>query len=165
MKSLCLSRWRLTLAALGLAALAACGGGSSPDTGAGPVDDGSGAPAALSLTAVGSSARTTSLSWTPASGASGYTLERRSADSAWTVIATLGPAEYSYVDDGLAQVTTYTYRVVAQGIGATTAEQAATTTAHAPVVTEAGSRWTVRRTPATSAPMAAASRRPTAACA
>lgn len=128
-------RWPHLLAAIGLSLLAACGGGG----GSGTPGNGNGTdtPVALSLTALGSSARTTSLAWTPVAGASGYTLERRTADSAWATIATLDAADDRYIDDGLVQETTYTYRLVAQGIAATPAEQAATTSADAPLVTAA----------------------------
>lgn len=97
-------RWPHLLAAIGLSLLAACGGGG----GSGTPGNGNGTdtPVALSLTALGSSARTTSLAWTPVAGASGYTLERRTADSAWATIATLDAADDRYIDDGLVQETT-----------------------------------------------------------
>lgn len=129
-------RWPHLLAAIGLSLLAACGGGGSsggmPGTGATDAP-----PAALALAAIGSSARTTSLAWTPVPGASGYTLERRTTGSTWTTIATLDAADDRYVDDGLAQETTYTYRLAARGTAATPAEQSATTSADTPLVTAA----------------------------
>jgi hypothetical protein len=127
--------WALAASAA-LSLLAACGGGGGSEPGSPPPITGN-PPAALSLSAHGSSARTTSLAWSPAPGASGYTLERRTAGSAWAVIATLGAEDSAYLDDGLAQATTYSYKLSALGAPAAPAEHAATTTASAPLITAA----------------------------
>lgn len=103
-----------------LGSLAACGGGdSTPGTG-----DGRQTPAfAAGLKAVGSSDSTVSLGWTKASGASGYTVERKLGSGSWTAVATLDAQAQHFLDDGLQRNTRYSYRVRADG----TSQQAETT--------------------------------------
>ncbi|HET9207238.1 MAG TPA: hypothetical protein VFO28_13430, partial [Burkholderiaceae bacterium] len=83
------SRWTSAWAALptlALGLLTACGGGG----GASPAGDNNGnvtdAPVATPFVAVGSSARTASLGWKPVTGATGYTLERKTATAAFVPI-------------------------------------------------------------------------------
>lgn len=112
-----------------LATLAACGGGGSGGGADTP-------PAALSLTAQGSSARTVSLRWSDVPGAAGYTLERKAGQGAWAVVAELPAGRRVHLDDGLEPRTAYAYRVVARGMPEVPpAEQDATTTDAEPVAT------------------------------
>jgi hypothetical protein len=108
---------------LAIALLAGCGGGGGDGDAAG---DGGDPPAALSLVAVGSSARTVSLAWRPAAGASGYTVERRTGHGAYAPIANLGADAIHFLDDGLEPNTAYTYRLGVAGSDRR-AEQSATT--------------------------------------
>ncbi|MBX3599674.1 MAG: fibronectin type III domain-containing protein [Rubrivivax sp.] len=130
-------RWRpkAWLASGALALLTACGGGGG--TGNEQAGDGGAAPAGGFL-AVGSSARTASLHWTPVPGATGYTVERRAAAGAFVPVATLAADADSYLDDALAPNTAYTYRLVPTGTSARAAEQVATTSADLPVTSPAG---------------------------
>lgn len=142
-------QWRARLAracaASAVAVLAACGGGGG-DGGSAPGSPGGGGggggneppPAQVQFVAVGSSAHTASLSWTPVAGATGYTIERRSAGGAFTPVATLAADADTFVDEALLPNTAYTYRVVPAGVQATVAEQVATTSSDVPVVTAAG---------------------------
>jgi hypothetical protein len=138
--------WASALPALALSLLAACGGGggnepaNSGDNGSGGNggNGGNGAPIATEFVAVGSSARTASLGWKPVSGATGYTLERKTGASAYAPIATLGADADTFIDDGLAQNTAYDYRLVPNGANAAPAEQQATTSADLPVVSAIG---------------------------
>ncbi len=117
----------LALAGLALIPLlAGCGGGGgdAPDE----PSNGGGTPLAVRFNAQGSSAQTVSLGWAAVPGASGYTLERRSAGAAYAPVATFGADASRYLDTGLQGRTTYTYRLVATGTTpAASAEQNATT--------------------------------------
>jgi hypothetical protein len=137
--------WASALPALMVSLLAACGGGSSEpgnggdnSNGGNGGNGGNGAPIATPFVAVGSSARTASLGWKPVSGATGYTLERKTGASAYAPIATLGADADAFIDDGLAQNTAYDYRLVPNGANAAPAEQQATTSADVPVVSAVG---------------------------
>lgn len=136
-------RFAPAIAAALFGLLTACGGGggdgpSAPDGGGGGGGAGAGIPAAVELVALGSSAHTASLAWKAVAGATGYTVERRSAGSTFAPVATLGAQTRAWLDDGLAQDTAYVYRVVPAGVAATATEQTATTSADAPVVTAVG---------------------------
>ncbi|MEN6391195.1 MAG: stalk domain-containing protein [Syntrophomonas sp.] len=62
------------------------------------------------------------LIWTDnASGESGYNVERKTASTAYSVVAYLAADVQSYADSGLQEGTTYTYRVQARGNGQYTA--------------------------------------------
>lgn len=135
-------RFAPTIAAATLTLLAACGGGGGDaSTTPGGANDGGGGtatPATVELVALGSSAHTTSLAWKPVAGATGYTVERRSAGADFAPVATLGADAGAWLDDGLAPGTAYTYRVVPAGASATATERVATTSADTPVVTAVG---------------------------
>jgi hypothetical protein len=137
-----IARWANALPALTLGLLVACGGGggSEPASGGdnGNGNGGNGAPIATELVAVGSSARTASLGWKPVTGATGYTLERKTGASAYAPIATLGADADAFIDEGLTQNTAYGYRLVPNGVNAAPAEKQATTSADMPVVSAVG---------------------------
>ena len=130
---------RVALAALALTVLAACGGGG------GTPADGSADPAApaegTEFVALGSSARTVSLGWTPQAGATAYTVERKNAAGVYEPVATLDASAGQFIDDGLVRNTSYGYRVLAvdaEGEAAIIGEQTATTGEDEAVVTPAG---------------------------
>lgn len=134
------------LATAALILLAACGGGGNGSPAA-PADQGGsggsgggsgGTPPATTFTAIGSSARTASLHWSPVDGASGYVLERRTGAGGYAPVATLAADVHSYLDEGLAQDTAYAYRLVPSGSSAAAAEQQVTTSADVPVGTPVG---------------------------
>jgi len=56
---------------------------------------------------------TVALAWTAAAGATGYRVERQSAFAAWTAVGTAGAGVTTFTDAGLAEATSYTYRVIA----------------------------------------------------
>ncbi len=79
------------------------------------------------FTASATSPTSIALSWNPASGATGYILERRTASTSFVQIAT--PPSTTFTDTGLTASTTYTYRVKAtNGTDITTGVEASTTT-------------------------------------
>lgn len=126
----------LALMLAGALVLAACGGGGGSD--AGP-----GSGAALldqPFDAVGSSSRTVSLAWTPPAQAARYDIERRSSAQAEFVrIATVDAASGAFLDSGLDERATYSYRLArADGTRRETPAKAATTTDDQAVVTERG---------------------------
>jgi hypothetical protein len=137
-----IERWKARLAPMlatgALVLVAACGGGGSGDGGNGDNGGNGGPSPAVEFVAVGSSGRTASLRWTPVAGATGYTIERRTGAGAYAPVATLAADVENYVDDGLAQNTEYTYRLVPAGVSATVVERVATTSSDVPIVTLAG---------------------------
>lgn len=124
--------------------LGACGGGGGSggdvtgDGGGGSGGGGGETPATLVLTAGPASSSTIALHWTGIAGATGYRLERRLGTGAWTSAAALPPAARMYLDDGLAASTAYTYRLVADGVAATSDEHAASTSDRQALVTAEG---------------------------
>lgn len=152
MKTKTIMAWRSRLApAVAIAAmalLAACGGGggggggsATPDGGGGSGGSGGGGgatPPATAFVAIGSSARTASLHWTPVDGATGYVLERRTGTGDYAAVATLAADVDSYVDEGLVQDTAYAYRLRPGGSSAPAAEQQVTTPTDLPVTTPVG---------------------------
>lgn len=109
-----------------LGSLVACsGGGSSLSPGVSPgAGDGPQTVAfADGFRAVGSSDSTVSLGWTKLAGASGYTVERKQDNGAWTAVAVLDAQAQHHLDGGLLRNTRYSYRVRADG----TSQQAETT--------------------------------------
>ena len=109
-----------------LGSLVACsGGGSSLSPGVSPgAGDGPQTVAfADGFRAVGSSDSTVSLGWTKLAGASGYTVERKQDNGAWTAVAVLDAQAQHHLDGGLQRNTRYSYRVRADG----TSQQAETT--------------------------------------
>lgn len=136
------------LVAAAALALAACGGGGSdspgtpPTTPPGTPPPTSGTPGAF--VAVGSSARTVSLAWTPpapAAPATTYAIERRPSGEAgdYTRIATVSAQAGGYVDSGLAASTDYSYRLTTTGANPhVLLSSAASTTDEEPLTTAAG---------------------------
>jgi hypothetical protein len=91
-----------------------------------------GTVATLTATAVSSSQ--INLSWSDASGETGFVIQRSPDSSAWTQIATPGAGVLSYSDNGLNAATTYYYRVYAtnqDGSGGYSPVANATTTSNA----------------------------------
>jgi len=127
------------LATTALLALAACGGGSDstsqpPPTGGSP-SPGTGAQ----FVALGTSSHTVSLAWKAPDQAATYSVERKSGNGTYAQIATLSAGTGSYLDEGLARSTSYSYRLVAAGNGAQAlGESNATTGTEDAVVTPAG---------------------------
>lgn len=119
----------LALAGLALLPLlAGCGGGGGGSDAPADPSSGGGTPLAVRFNAQGSSAQTVSLAWAGVPGASGYTVERKTAGGAYAPVATLGAGASRYLDTGLQGSTAYTYRLVAAGTAApASAEQSATT--------------------------------------
>ncbi|GEM84827.1 NPCBM/NEW2 domain-containing protein [Meiothermus hypogaeus] len=79
------------------------------------------------FTASATSPTSIALSWNPASGATGYILERRTTSTSFIQIAT--PTATTFTDTGLTASTTYTYRVKAtNGTDITTGVETSTTT-------------------------------------
>lgn len=134
------ARFGLALAMAATLALSACGGGGSDSPSAPPSTTTPPAGATLVLTAVGSSAHTVSLAWTPPGTAATYAVERRGTTGGeYTRIATVDAASGAYVDRGLLQGTTYAYRLVdAAGNGTPLATGEATTGDEAALTTPAG---------------------------
>ncbi|MBX3625442.1 MAG: fibronectin type III domain-containing protein [Rhizobacter sp.] len=133
----------MTFTRLGLAlamaltlALSACGGGGSDSGPSTPTTPASG----QQLTAVGTSAHTVSLAWTPPATATTYAVERRTGTTGpYTRIATVDAASGAYVDDGLTQGTTYSYRLVSTDAAASPlAAGSATTGDDAALITAPG---------------------------
>jgi hypothetical protein len=131
----------LTAAVLTALLLSACGGGdggspSNPGTpGAGPTPE-----LVQPFEAVGSSARTVSLAWTPSAETRSYAVERRRGSSGeFSTVATVDARSGAYLDSGLDADTTYSYRLSTGGATrSTTAAKAATTTQEQAVVTARG---------------------------
>ncbi len=73
------------------------------------------APAAL--TALGVSATSALLTWTPAVAATGYLVERSTDGVAWSAVATPAAGAVTYVDSTVSAGTTYSYRVRATDAG------------------------------------------------
>lgn len=119
----------LALAGLALIPLlAGCGGGGGGDAPDESSGGGSTPPLAVRFHAQGSSAQTVSLGWAAVPGASGYTVERKTAGGTYAPVATLGAGAGRFLDTGLQGSTAYTYRLVAAGTAApASAEQSATT--------------------------------------
>jgi hypothetical protein len=109
-------------------------------------------PAApVSLTASAASSSQINLSWTGASGASGYLVERSANGSTgWTQIGSTAAGTTSYQDTGLSARTTYYYRVRASGTGSNSAYSntaSATTTGALSTGTSSVSLWGNATTP------------------
>jgi hypothetical protein len=86
-------------------------------------------PPPTSLDAVATSSSTISLTWVDVEGATGYRIERASADDpGWTTIATAGADVTEYTDGGLTADTKYRYRVYSVNEGG---ESDSSNTAHA----------------------------------
>lgn len=118
-----LTFWLALVAASTL--LVACGGsGDGNDAGPGTTPP----PGPTAVTAVGSSASTVSLGWSPVADSGGYRVERQAAAGAWTAVAELPADAGDYLDDGLQAKTAYQYRVLARQGGRVLATTAATTT-------------------------------------
>ncbi len=139
-----MTRWRRTaLVAASAAAfwLAGCGsdGGGGGDAGGGPAPQtGPQQAAQVPFAALGSSARTVSLAWTPAADATTYAVERRRGSEAYARVALVDAKVGGYYDDGLDANTTYSYRLVPTGAGEPVAEKTATTSGEQGVVTARG---------------------------
>ena len=120
-------------------ALTACGGGSSgSDTGTAPVPTPP-VPLNQAFDAVGSSARTVSLAWTPPAEAARYDIERRAGNGDFARIATVDAGSGAYLDSGLQEGATYSYRLAKLGgTRSETAAKSATTTNDKVVTTERG---------------------------
>ncbi|HTL85524.1 MAG TPA: fibronectin type III domain-containing protein, partial [Acidimicrobiia bacterium] len=79
-------------------ALVGCGSETLPDA-----DE-------IGFIAFGSSANTVTVAWPAYEGATAYTIERGASDGELVPIATITPATSSFLDTGLAPMTTYSYR-------------------------------------------------------
>ena len=121
-----------------LLALAACGGGS--DGGSPPPTGGSPGPdTGVQFVALGTSSHTVSLAWKAPAQATTYTVERKSGSGSYAPVATLAATAGSYVDEGLAKSTGYSYRLVTTDASAqTVGEGIAATSDEDPVVTPSG---------------------------
>jgi len=120
--------------------LAACGGGDGSSSGTGTGTGGT--PTAVlnqPFDAVGSSARTVSLAWTPPAEAARYDIERRGASGDFVRIASVDAGSAAYLDSGLTEGATYSYRLAKVGSARSeTAAKTATTTDDQAIVTERG---------------------------
>lgn len=121
----------LLASALVLALLAACGGSGDNAAADPPPAE---APAAA-MVAVGTSARTVSLAWSPHAGA--VVVERRSAGGTWTEAATLPAGARAWLDEPLAAGTAYEYRMKAADGAVLAGAQATTAAAGAEAVATA----------------------------
>jgi hypothetical protein len=135
-------RWRAaTAAALTSLLLAACGSGGS-DTNDSPDAPPVTPELAQPFDAVGSSASTVSLAWTPPVQPATYTIERRGADGRFSAVATVDARSGAFLDSGLVPGTGYAYRLASTGAGGAprseTPARNATTTDELPVVTARG---------------------------
>ncbi|MBQ9127444.1 MAG: fibronectin type III domain-containing protein, partial [Thermoguttaceae bacterium] len=88
------------------------------------------APTDAAFGAYDAESQSATLTWVDnADNETGYKVEVKGADGAWTVVATLGADATSYVAEGLAAGTTYEYRVSAfNDAGASSAVEATLTT-------------------------------------
>ena len=120
--------------------LSACGGGDgsgSPTPGNGSTDT----PVLNQpFDAIGSSARTVSLAWTPPAEAARYDIERRiGASGDFVKIATVDSGSAAYLDSGLNENASYSYRLAKTGgARSETAAKTATTTNDQAVITDRG---------------------------
>ena len=130
----------LLAAAASALLLAACGGSDTPaDTGTTP-PPATGTPAPLAqFGAVGSSARTATLHWTPPASATTVAIERQTDGGSYTELAQVDGRSGQFLDDGLAAGRLYRYRVVATDTARTLlAEGQATTTDEEPMTSPRG---------------------------
>lgn len=119
-------------------ALTACGGGGSDSTTNPPTGP---APLNQPFDAVGSSSRSVSLAWTPPAEAARYDIERRTgATGDFVRIATVDAASGAYLDTGLNEGASYSYRLAkVGGARSETPARTATTTDDEAVHTDLGS--------------------------
>lgn len=128
----------LLAATLGFSACGGGGGGDTPTTPNPPTG-----PAVLDqpFDALGSSSRSVSLAWAAPAEAARYDIERRnSAGGEFVRIATVDAASGAYLDSGLNEGASYSYRLAkVGGVRSETPAKTATTTDDEAVITERGS--------------------------
>jgi hypothetical protein len=94
------------------------------------------------LTATGASTSGITLTWTDnSSGETGYEIQRKTGAGAFATVTTTAGNVTSYVDPCLAEMTTYTYRVRATGIGGNSSfsgEASATNNSACPAASSGG---------------------------
>ncbi len=108
------------------------------------------AGSASSLTATAVSSSEINLSWTGATGATGYIIQRSTTSTGgWTQIGTTAAGTTTYSDTGLAAGTTYYYRVQATGGSgsAYSGTASATTTGTSPAPAGTDTLWANSYTP------------------